>query len=253
MLSRRDVLWGLGGFSWISSARLVAAAQTRVTMTPQLWVAWLGELRTMRSHVLRRGWDLELLEIDPQATEAELRRVEVKHGLTMPAQLREVLLQSAHVHFGWSIPALLHPLEGLNLPTSGGLRDNLWSLEHIDRYAIGTFNSLRKYLANRGDGEEPNAPEMWDNQFPFATVGEGDALTIDMSQPNGPQPVRYFSTDREGLHHHAIAPDFFSFITAYTRLGCAGRGHDDWFRFIAKDDDDLRYLDPDSEGSRRWR
>src|SRR5438132_1095748 len=69
MLSRRDVLWGLGGFSSISSAGLVAAAQTRVTMTPQLWAAWLGELRTMQTHVLRHGWDLELLEIDPPATE----------------------------------------------------------------------------------------------------------------------------------------------------------------------------------------
>jgi ankyrin repeat protein len=254
MLSRRDVLWGLGGFSWMSSTEPVAAAQNPVTGTPQLWAAWLGELRTMQRHVLRREWELVLLEIDPPATEAELRRIEIRHGLTIPAQLRELLLlHSAHVHFGWSIPILLQPLEGLNLPTSGGLHDSLWSLGHIDQQAIPAFKRLRDHLANLGDGEEPNSPEMWDNQFPFATVGEGDALTIDMSQPNGPQPVRYFSSEREGLHDHAIAPDFFSFITAYTRLGCAGRDHDDWFRFIAKDEGDLRYLDPDSDGGRRWR
>jgi SMI1/KNR4 family protein SUKH-1 len=215
---------------------------------------WLGELLTMQAHARRRGWDLVQLEIDPPATEAEIRGVEIRHGLTMPAQLREVLLQiSAQVHFGWSIPSLLHPLEGLNLPTSGGLHDSLWSLDHIDQKAIVSFNGLRDHLANLGDGEEPNTPEMWNNQFPFAAVGEGDVLTIDMSLAKGPQPVRYFSSEREGLHHHVIAPDFFSFITAYTRLGCAGRDHDDWFRFIAQDDGDLRYLDPDSEGGRRWR
>ena len=253
MLSRRDVLWGLGGFSWISS-NPVAAAQGQGGVTPELWQAWLAELRAMQAHVLRRGWDLVTLEIDPPATESEIRGVEIKHGLAVPAQLRDVLLlHSAHVHFGWSIPPLSRPLEGLNLPTSGGLHDSLWSLDHIDRRAIVSFKALRRYLADRGDGEEPNTPEMWDNQFPFASVGEGDALTIDMSSPNGPQPVRYFSSDREGLHHHIIAPDFASFITAYTRLGCAGSDHDDWFRFITQKEGDLRYLDPDSDGGQRWR
>ena len=252
MLSRRDVLWGVSGLCWISSTRLAAAAADSATATTQLWAAWLVELRSMQAHVLRREWELELLEIDPPAAEAQLRQIEIKHALKVPAQLREVLLHSAHVHFGWSIPPLLRPFEGLNLPTSGGLNKSLWSLDHIDQHAIPSFKRLRDHLANLGDGEEPNTPEMWDNQFPFAAVGEGDALTIDMSQPNGPQPVRYYSSEREGLHHHIIAPDFFSFITAYTRLGCAGSDHDDWFRFIAKDDGDMRYLDPDGDGGRRW-
>jgi ankyrin repeat protein len=254
MLSRRDVLWGLSGVCSISSTRLAAAAPSGVTTT-LLWAVWLGEWATTRAHLRRRGWDLDVFEIEPPATEAEIRRLEIKHGLTVPAQLRELFLQhSAEVQFGWSIPVLLRPLKGMDLPTSGGLgsHHNLWSLAHIDRYAVPSFKRLRDHLANAGDGEEPNAPEMWDNQFPFAAVGEGDALTIDMSQPNGPQPVRYFSSEREGLHHRVIAPDFFSFITAYARLGCAGRDHDDWFRFVVKDDGDLRYLDPDSQGGRRW-
>jgi ankyrin repeat protein/cell wall assembly regulator SMI1 len=253
MLSRRNVLWGLGGFSWISST-LVAAAKDQVTVTPELWQAWTTELQTMQAHVLRRAWHLVPLEIDPPATEAEIQRVEIKYGLRVPAQLREILLlHSARVRFGWSIPSLMQPFEGLNLPTSGGLRDGLWSLDHIERKAIVSFNSLRENVAKLGDGEEPNTPEMWDNQFPFAAVGSGDTLTIDMSAPQGPQPVRYFSSDREGLHHHIIAPDFVAFITAYTRLGCAGSDHDDWFRFIARGDSDLRYLDPDGDGGRRWR
>jgi ankyrin repeat protein len=253
MLSRRKVLWGLGGCSLIASP-LAALAQDRVTLSPQLWADWLGEWRNMQDHVRRRGWELVQLDIDGPASEAEIRRVETRHGLTIPAQLREVLLRrSAQVQFGWSIPALLRPLEGLNLPTAGGLRDRLWSLEHIDQKAIPSFNRLRKDLAHVGDGEEPNAPEMWNNQFPFAVIGQGDILTIDVSLRDGPQPVRYFGSDRDGLHYHVVASDFFSFITAYSRLGCAGSDHDDWFRFIPAGDGDLRYLDPDSEGGRRWR
>jgi ankyrin repeat protein len=253
MLSRRDLLRGVGGLSWMTSIPLAAAAQDPSSAMSQLWTAWLVELRTMQAHVLRREWELQQLEIGPAATEAQLRRIEIKHSLTMPAQLREVLLRSAHVRFGWSIPILIRPFEGLNLPTSGGLNKSLWSLDHIDQSAIPSFKQLRDHLANLGDGEEPNAPAMWDDQFPFAAVGEGDVLTIDMSQPSGRQPVRYFSSEREGLHHHIIAPDLFSFLTAYTRLGCAGSDHDDWFRFITQDDGDLRYLDPDGDGGRRWR
>jgi SMI1/KNR4 family protein SUKH-1 len=203
MLSRRKVLRGLGGCCLIASP--LAAAQDRVTLTPQLWAGWLGEWRSMQDQVRQRGWDLVRLDIDAPASETEIRRVETRHGLTVPAQLREILLhRSAQVRFGWSIPPLLRPLEGLNLPTSGGLRDRLWSLDHIDQKAIVSFNRLRKEVAHLGDGEEPNAPEMWDNQFPFAVIGNGDILTIDMSPRGGQQPVRYFGSDRDGLHHRFL-------------------------------------------------
>jgi len=253
MLSRRKLVWGLGGCALLASP-LVAVAQQRVTLTSELWVSWLNEWQAMQDQARRRGWEVVRLDIDPPATETEIRRVETRHGLTVPTQLREVLLRrSAEVNFGWTIPPLLRPLEGLDLPTSGGLRDRLWSLDHIDQKAITAFNRMRKDIADLGDGEEPNAPETWANQFPFAVIGQGDILTIDTSSRNGPQPVRYFGNDRDGLHQHVIAPDFFSFMTAYSQLGCAGCDHDDWFRFIASNEGSRRYLDPDSEGGRRWR
>jgi ankyrin repeat protein len=253
MLSRRDILWGLSAFSAVSSSR-PAAAQSLVAPSSDRWASWLDALNDMQAKVRRREWELVPLEIDPPATEAEIRRVEARHGLQVPQQLREVLLRhAARVHFTWSIPPLFRPFESLDLPTSGGLHNGLWSLDHIDRDAITHFNKLRANLAGSGNGEEPNTPDMWDNQFPLAAIGQGDALTIDMSLPDGPHPVRYFSSEREGLHHHIIAPDFVSFVTAYTRLGCAGRDHDGWFRFITQKDGELRYLDPDGEGGRRWR
>jgi ankyrin repeat protein len=254
MRSRREVLWGVGSLCWMSTITpLAAAAASGPAVADPVWRGWVVAWREMQTRVTERGWEFVRLDIDGPASEGEIRRVETQHGVTIPVQLREVLSQrSARVRFGWSIPPLLRPLEGMDLPTSGGLRDVVWSLEHIDKEAIVSFNRLRDRIARLDNGEEANSPEMWENQFPFAAVGEGDFLTIDMSRPDGPQPVRYFSSAREGLHHHIIAPDFVSFISAYARLGCAGRDHDDWFRFIDADEGELRYLDPDGEGGRRW-
>jgi hypothetical protein len=93
---------------------------------------------------------------------------------------------------------------------------------------------------------------MWENQFPFADLINGDMLTIDVSNPDGPQPVRYFSHELEGLHGRALAPDFFTFVTVLSQLGWAGDTHDDWFDFVAPQDGDKAYLSLDAEGSREW-
>ncbi len=244
---------GAGGLSWLASMGNVGA-QPRASLTSAVWRAWFDELEKMQAQVRRRGWDLVPLRVDLPASEAEIARVEARHGMAVPPQLREILLYwSAGVGFGWSIPSLYRPLEKLDLPVSGGLRDRIWSLDHIDGDAIQAFKDLRDSLAGDGDGEEPNRPEMWENQFAIASLDNGDVLTIDVSVPDGAQPVRYFSSDREGLHHHVIAPDFIAFVTAYTRLGCAGGDQDDWFRFIAPGSGELSLLDSDGEGARRWR
>ena len=260
MLSRREFLCGVSAVAWERS-NSPAGAQSPAAVTRELWLTWLVALTSMQAQVIRREWYLDRLSIAPPATEDEIRQVELKHGVTIPAQLRDVLrLYSAGVQFGWSIPALHRPFKALNLPGAGGLpiigglRSGLWNLRHIDETAIDHFRSMRENFTESRDGEDPEKREMWDNQFPFAMVGakaKDDALTIDMSVRDGPQPIRYFSSEREGIHGRAVAPDFVSFLTAYTRLGCAGSDQDDWFRFIDPNGD-LRYLNPDGEGGRRW-
>jgi ankyrin repeat protein len=258
MLSRRAFLCGVSAAAWERS-NAPAGAQSPTAVTRELWLSWLVALATMQACVIRHEWYLDGLKIAPPATEDEIRQVELKHSVSIPPQLRDVLrLYSAGVQFGWSIPALYRPFKALDLPGAGGLpiigdlRSGLWNLRHIDGTAIDNFRSMRENFAKSSDGGEPNKREMWDNQFPFAKVGrKDDALTIDMSLSEGPQPIRYFSSEREGIHGRGIAPDFVSFLTAYTRLGCAGDGQDDWFRFIDPNGD-LRYLNPDGEGARRW-
>lgn len=250
MLSRRLFMSGLGGALAFAPVSGLAAGGS---LTDERWWAWLDALRATQSQVRRRGWTLVQLSVDPPAADVDLARVEREHGVAFPAQLRELLTgRSARVGFGWAIPVVLRPLPGLDLPTSGGLGDELWSLGHIADEALEAFAALKRDASTQPDGEQPNRPEMWDHQFPLAKLDDGDMLTIDVSSPQAPQPVRYFSGDLEGLHDRIIAPDLFGFIDAYVGLGCAGGDQDDWFRFV-DDRDGRALLDPAGAGGSRWR
>lgn len=224
-------------------------------MTPELWEEWRKNLRWMEALVRQRGWDLTPLKIDPPDP-AAVARIEAEHGLKVPPQLRELLTNySARVRFGWWMPSHLMPEEEpgeFPLPYAGGLRDAIWDAGHISEYAIPNFLGWRKLLAHREDSEEPNRPEMWENQFPIADLNNGDMLTIDISSPEEPCPVRYFSHELEGLHGRALAPDFIAFVTEYSRLGCAGVEHDGWFGLVEELDDNRHYLSSTGPGARRW-
>lgn len=256
MLSRRAFLYGVGALPGLRAGGAAAQADAGPAdpgPSDAVWQGWRDGLEAMRAEVLRRRWTPSPFSIGAPATEAEVARLEAEHRVAVPPQLRAVLTtRSARVGFGWSIPPLMRPLDGLDLPTSGGLRDALWDLAHIDGRALGAFESLKRELAHETDAEQPNAPEMWDGQFAFASLDNGDLLTIDASRPGGPQPVRYFSSDLEGLHGRILADDFHGFVTAYVALGCAGTDQDDWFRFV-QDRDGRAVLDPGGPGGRRWR
>ncbi|MFV0475605.1 MAG: hypothetical protein ACK5MQ_15570, partial [Pikeienuella sp.] len=178
------------------------------------WFRWREDWRWMEGVAKRRGWDLIPLSISPPAGEADILRIEAACGRRAPAQLRAALtVFSAHVRFGWHIPGHLQPMERLYFPTSSANRSAIWDLAHIEHDAIPNFLGWKRLLADRDRSEAPNSPEMWENQFPFYALVNGDMLTIDMSAPEGAQPVRYFSHELEMLHGQALAPDFFTFIS----------------------------------------
>jgi ankyrin repeat protein len=217
----------------------------------ELWQGWIEAWRGMEAQALRRGWEVTPLEIAPPASEQRVAAVEATHGLKVPGQLRDLLTGcSSGIQFGWRIPSHLQPVGEYSSLTSGGLRGMIWDLAHIDRYAIANFRTWRRHLGdNSGPSEEPNSPDMWEHQFPFANLVNGDMLTIDMRSATT-QPVRYFSHELEGLHGAAIAPDFHAFVTEYSALGCAGGTHDGWFAFCPVRPDGHRYLT--SQGRAGW-
>lgn len=182
-----------------------------------------------------------------------MRRLEAAAGVAVPAQLRAVLTTcAASVRFGWHIPAHLEATEQHNFPTSSFNRGFAWDIDQIENHAIPNFFAWKQHLADVDQSEAPNTPEMWERQFPVFWLINGDILTIDMREPYGPHPVRYFSHELEMLHGQALAPDFLTFLGEMARLGQAGTEWASWMRF-GEWDDDRYYLRADSPGALEWR
>jgi ankyrin repeat protein len=225
-----------------------------MAILPEQWEDWQQNWRGMEGIARKRSWDLTPLRIDPPATDARLAEVEARHGLSFPAQLREVLTGlSARVAFGWSVPSHLRPMEDDGLPTLSANRGAVWDIDHIADHAIPNFFGWKDILAEQDIAEVPNEPQMWEAQFPFYSLVNGDMLTIDMSDPDPTrQPVRYFSHTLDMLHGRALAPDFCAYITVMSRLGHAGSEWQSMSPFGAEDGAGRFTLRADGPGAARW-
>ncbi|MGU3495549.1 hypothetical protein ACLBXM_16035 [Xanthobacteraceae bacterium A53D] len=223
-------------------------------MTDALWTQWQDDWRHMEAIARRREWVVAPLTIAPPAGAVRMTLLETRTGLRVPPQLRALLTRySARVVFGWHIPGHLHALDRENLPTSSANRDAIWDINHIETRAIPNFLGWKKQLAHIDQSEAPNTPQMWEKQFPFYDLVNGDMLTIDMSKPDGPHPVRYFSHELETLHGMALAPDFLTFVTEMSKLGFAGTEWASWGQFGTWDEAaQTFYIKADSEGGKAW-
>jgi hypothetical protein len=222
-------------------------------MAEEMFKRWQQDWRWMQTIAERRGWDVTPLSIASPASIAAVKRIETNYGQAIPEQLRQMLTQfSGRIVFGWHIPSHLQALEKQNLPSMSCNRDAMWDIDHIEFDAIPNFLNWKKSSADIDASEAPNTPEMWEKQFPFYSLINGDMLTVDMRNPDGPHPVRYFSHELQVLHGMALAPDFFSFITEMSKLGFAGTEWASWMPF-GDWKDDTYYLTAESEGGKAWR
>jgi ankyrin repeat protein len=244
----------VGGVLSVSLGAMIAGCSRENTMSDQLWHQWQQNWRWMEALAKSRQWDVSPLRIAPPATETEIAVFEARHGMKVPAQLRELLRRySRHVAFGWDIPNHLQPMEQQRLPDSSANRGAIWDLGHIEQYALPNFAALKRDLAAKDISEAPNRPELWEKQFPFYWLPNGDVLTIDMKLTDGTQqPVRYFSHQTEMIHGLALAPDFFTYMTEMSKLGHAGS---EWWSMMPFGDhqtNDTLYLRADSRGGKAW-
>jgi ankyrin repeat protein len=246
-----------------TQALLTGNAPAVVTLVPSIWQPWLERLQWMQALALARDWSVTPLHIRPPATRAQIEAIESAHGVQFPETLRDVLLNfSAGIAFGWQIPNTDQPAGKLSAFYGGGMRDLLWDLQHIDEYAINNFRNWQQYyFAHPNDDEheyeEPNPEAMWQHQFPFACLANGDMLTIDCEMEG--QPVRYFSHEIEGMHGHIIATSFLRFVDEYTKLGCVGGEQSTWLALCdrqpgtaAYGDAPLRELRAGPPLAKRW-
>jgi len=220
----------------------------------KLWDKWKADWRRMEKRATDLGWQVTPLRIGPPASELQVRAIEIQFGLPVPSQIRAVLTElSGEVEFGWYVPSHLHSMEKDEMPTMSFNRGAIWSLEHMEQMAIPIFLDWKKDLASQDLSEAPNRPEMWERQFPFYNLVNGDWLTIDTSDADPEkQPVRYFSHELEMIHGLALAPNFYTFMTQMSKLGLAGTEWASWMRFSRGQVNDTFYLNADTPGAKAW-
>ena len=159
---------------------------------------WVERWKQLLKQLEQQGAWTRPLEIKPVATEQELSMVEMRLGVPIPSEFRNVLLHcSRQVGVYWSLPeeALL-PIELEDTP----LGNFGWSLEELEFPDFG--------------GDSDNADEQLYLQY--HTAGNGDALLIKIEDGS----VWYWSHE-EG-EFDLLAWSFNDYIERVTTLGCIG-------------------------------
>jgi len=183
-------------------------------------------------------------------------------GEPLPAQLRWALAWAGEWQFGWQFSEEDRPPAEVGDLYGGCLQ---WSAALLEKYDL--HKDMRDWVAHHNDmleeGDENEGENgdnfdtaahiaFWQAHFPFAVMPNGDLLTIDTRHPDPQQqPVRYYFHELEGddVYGAVLAPDFFSFISRLTALGCVGGEWMEWQPFWR---DDVHGLDLHSEHSKKW-
>lgn len=225
-----------------------------VTLDRARWQPWLTAWLHMQARAQARGWQLDALVIAAPAPGADIDELARRHGCVVPGQLRQLLTEfAAEVRLGWHTSVSDEPRGELRRLNHGGIRGTLWSADLIEA-ALQNFETWRPRAGHARDTEQPNSPSLWQQQFAWQVLPNGDMLTIDTRNPEPTlQPVRYFSHEAEGLHGRALAPNLFAFVGTWSALGCVGSSHDEWQCVAPVVTSDVALLDVNCELAQRWR
>ncbi|WP_444995704.1 SMI1/KNR4 family protein [Aliikangiella sp. IMCC44359] len=175
--------------------------------------------QTFADAVKAIGGDLQAFTIEEPATEKEVVALEEKLGFSLPASLREVLVNlSRKVEFRWFFPAKFE-LEGELSEIFSG--DRHWSLDWIYDFNESKNGWVEECFPNKEDPYDV----VWHNKLAFHEVGNGDYLAIDLSSSDS-ESVVYLSHDDGDGHGVELAKNFKEFVCESCLIGCVGG--EDW-------------------------
>jgi hypothetical protein len=193
--------------------------------------------------VAQIGGDIELVQIDPPASENEIKSVENALGFRLPAAFRNTLLTfSRKASFGWFLP---DDYELPHLFREIFCGNCHWSLDVLVDLNEAKNGWITEVFPDPADPYD----QVWHEKFAFYGVGNGDYLSIDLKD-GGNEEIVYLSHDDGEGHGRRIAPDFEELILRWSRLGCVGGEDWQWAPFVGESDG---YLDPDCENAREFR
>jgi hypothetical protein len=178
---------------------------------PLLWRALQVSMKTHAGKVTR-------LMIEKPASESAIRRVESMLGVELAGGMRNVFRTvSADVHVEWrrsKLPADIRQyfvdMYGYEPPEEGELRLSLAALPQLEE---GRMEWAELYPDARSREGRP-----WKGKLAFQRVSNGDLLAVDLMSGK----VVYLDHEAGEMHGRVLAPDFETFITCWSRLGCVG-------------------------------
>jgi len=204
----------------------------------RLQAIWQANVQQMAEYVRKHHWTVTQEPLPPVGlTAPQLDALEARLGEPLPPQLRWALGWAGAWQFGWSCAED----EEFEDCYGGRLQWSAQQLAEEDLRAqmedwVEYQNTLLEDVEEQPFLDAHRA--LWQAHFPFAVMPNGDLLTIDTRNPDPQrQPVRYYFHDLDGdsTEGALLAPDFFSFISAWTALGCVGSDWGTWLNFVSAD------------------
>ncbi|MGL4596270.1 MAG: SMI1/KNR4 family protein [Bacteroidia bacterium] len=168
----------------------------------------------------RKNWKITLKPfIDKPATLAEIEAVEKQIGKSIPNDLKELFLLSAHVEFSYQFDETLS--EEFRQNFSGDIYWNLHNL--VEQYHF--FQEFMKASLDieLNDREAVAITEkVWQDKWPLIDVPNGDVIAVGCN----PSEVVYFSHEGDTMHGKILGTNLWNFLDFYSRIGFAGS--EDW-------------------------
>ena len=188
------------------------------------------------------GENRELVFKNP-ASESELILIEKDLGFKIPNDFRNILLnESSHLEFKWFLA------DDFELPKE--FREIFCGEIHWGTNFIIDFNKSKDDWIKECFPDPNNEyDKVWHNKFVFQEVGNGDYLSIDISDENYGKIVYLSHDDGEG-HGLIMANSFSELLDDWLDLGCPGGEDWQWLPFTK---DKISGIDSNCKNAENWK
>lgn len=190
----------------------------------------------------RKGADSVRLQIGPPATLAEVVAAEEAMRCPIPEEFRRTLLEFAgEMDFFWFLSNKVQSPGLLNGIFNGSCA---WNLREL----VAWTKDVR-WVAEEVFGKDSPARAVWQNKFPFQSIGNGEYIAINTAPGEDPYVV-YLLREWDDGRSYLLGPSFLEFMDRWTQIGCPT--DDIWARFIDPPEAGLNLAHPHVCQWREW-
>jgi cell wall assembly regulator SMI1 len=182
------------------------------------------QLSLFLEKINKLGGDSRPLIFDAPANFDDVYEIEQTLKYNLPDDFKKTLLTlSSHCEFRWFLPDNFHLPHELRQIFSGELH---WGIDFIIQCNQDKDNWVKQVFPDASNDYD----KVWHNKFVFQEVGNGDYLSISLSQDSYGKIIYLSHDDGEG-HGYVMANSFSELLNNWTQLGCIGGEDWQWLPF----------------------